>query len=415
MFNLQETPRGRRQRRPSHTFQLRVKPYKIQPFLLAPVLPGETLERFVMQARVVSDPIKNPLIGWWLEYYFFYCPFRSFNDRDTLIAMLLDPNATLSSLKTGDDVTTYHEGSTIAVNWADLCRDRVVEEFFREEGEDHTTAAALIDGEPIAGVGMETGLQSVLNDADYVSEDPSLTVGGDGLITGREIAETLNTWTTERGQDLADATYGEWLGHYGVRDPEISDEGPTRPELLRFIREWTYPTNTIDPSNGTPRSAVSWAVQERADKRRFFKEPGLIFGVTVTRPKVYLSKQTGHLAQALDFAEAWQPWSASVDPIGDTLRKFAATSGPLSINTDAYWIDVRDLFLYGDQFINFALSATDAGLVALPTAALQRRYIQQSDIDGLFVTTNTDKIKHDGIVQLAVKSSIWDRTPRSVP
>ncbi|QXP07811.1 MAG: major capsid protein [Arizlama microvirus] len=383
--------------------------------MLAPVLPGETFERALLQSRVVTDPIKHPLIGWWLEYYFFYVRFRDLTDYATLIDMLLDPTASLSSLFSGDDTATYHEGSTTGINWALLCRNRVVEEYFREEGDDHTLAAALMDSEPLASIGQESGLQSVINDADYVSENPSLTVGGDGLITGREIAETLNEWQLEREQDLADATYGEWLGHYGVKGQDEDASGPTRPELIRYVKEWTYPSNTIDPSNGTPRSACSWAVQERIDKRRFLREPGFIFGVTVTRPKVYLSKQTGSLASALDFAEAWMPWTASVDPVGAGMRKFAATSGPLSTNTDAYWLDVRDLFLYGDQFVNFALSATDAGLVALPTAALQRRYVQQTDLDGLFVTSGTDKVKHDGVVQMSVKTSIWDRTPRSVP
>lgn len=413
MFALEEVQRGRRSRRPVHTFQIRCKPYKIQPFLLAPVLPGETLTRLLLQSRVVSDPIKHPLIGWWLEYYFFYVRHRDLESPDDFVNMVLQPGYDLSARKTADDVSTYHEGSTAALNWAKLCRDRVVEEYFREEGETYSTAAALIDSEPIASIGMETGLQSVINDADYVSDDVSLAIGGDSAITGREIAETLHDWQTERHADMADATYGEWLSAYGVRN--VEPEGPGRPELLRYCKEWTYPTNTIDPTNGTPRSAVSWAITERADKRRFFREPGFVFGVTVTRPKIYLSKQTGHLASLMDFAEAWMPWSATVDPTGSTMRKVAATSGPLSANTDAYWVDTRDLLLYGDQFVNFALSATDAGLVALPTAALQRRYVAQTDIDGLFVTSGTDKIKHDGVVSLSVNTSVYDRTPRSVP
>lgn len=413
MIDLQEVQRGRRSRRPVHTFQIRTKPYKIQPFLLAPVLPGETLTRALLQARVVTDPIKHPLIGWWLEYYLFYVRHRDLETPDDFVNMVLQPGYDLSGRFSADDVTTYHEGS--ALNWTKLCRNRVVEEYFREEGETYSTASALVDSEPIASIGGETGLNSAINDADYVSDDVSLAIGGDSAITGREIAETLHDWQMERAGDMADATYGEWLSAYGVRN--VEPEGPGRPELLRYVKEWTYPTNTIDPSSGTPRSACSWAVTERADKRRFFREPGFIFGVTCTRPKIYLSKQTGSLTALMDFAEAWMPWVATVDPTGSSMRKVAATSGPLSANTDAYWIDVRDILMYGDQFINFALTATDAGLVALPTAGLQRRYVASTDIDALFVDAAGGKnlVRHDGVVTLNVNTSVYDRSPRSVP
>ena len=59
-------------RSPKHPFQLRTKPFQIQPFLLSPVLPGGTLSNLVLQSRVVSKPLKHALMGWWCEYYFFY-------------------------------------------------------------------------------------------------------------------------------------------------------------------------------------------------------------------------------------------------------------------------------------------------------------------------------------------------------
>ena len=69
---------ARHVRRPSHTFSLNQKPFQIQPFLLAPVLPGETLTNLLYQCRAVTKPITAPLIGWWYEAYFLmvsYCCF----------------------------------------------------------------------------------------------------------------------------------------------------------------------------------------------------------------------------------------------------------------------------------------------------------------------------------------------------
>ena len=57
---------GRVTRSPRHTFQLRHKPFLLQPFMFAPVLPGDTVKNMLLQARAVTSPIANPLVGWWL-------------------------------------------------------------------------------------------------------------------------------------------------------------------------------------------------------------------------------------------------------------------------------------------------------------------------------------------------------------
>ena len=50
---VQETARQTRtMRSPKHTFNLVTRPWQIQPFMIAPVLPGETLKSLTMQARM---------------------------------------------------------------------------------------------------------------------------------------------------------------------------------------------------------------------------------------------------------------------------------------------------------------------------------------------------------------------------
>ena len=68
--------------------------------------------------------------------------------------------------------------------------------------------------------------------------------------------------------------------------------------------------------------------------------------------------------------------------------------------------------MYGDQFVNFALTETNAGLVALPTAAMQKRYPAKTDIDGLFVgTTDAARLcRQDGVLSLSIASALEDRT-----
>ena len=48
---------SRQTRRPQHRFNLKTKPYQIQPFCIAPVLPGETLTSAMLQTQSWSDPL----------------------------------------------------------------------------------------------------------------------------------------------------------------------------------------------------------------------------------------------------------------------------------------------------------------------------------------------------------------------
>ena len=77
-LSVVDLPRqGRVSRRPEHTFHLRFRPFQIQPCLVAPVLPGETLKQAQFQMRAVADPVRNPLVGWWSSWMMFYVPFRA--------------------------------------------------------------------------------------------------------------------------------------------------------------------------------------------------------------------------------------------------------------------------------------------------------------------------------------------------
>jgi hypothetical protein len=129
---------SRKLRKPVHHFQLRQRPWTIQPSFLAPVLPGETLKNLLLQVRAISDPIKNPLIGWWAEHYVFYVKHRDLLRRDDLETMMLDPSWTPATAAGGTlvsaaNVDRYHFGGHI--DWTKLCLERIVKEYFRDDGE----------------------------------------------------------------------------------------------------------------------------------------------------------------------------------------------------------------------------------------------------------------------------------------
>lgn len=413
-----EQPRTKRvSRKPQHPFQLRdVHPWQIQPMFIAPVLPGETMKNMNLQARVVSDPLANRLIGWWCEYYFFYVKLAHLGSDFT--SMMVDPEKDMSSYDDATSAADYHLNGTPspAINYVDRCRDVVVQHYFRNEGEavnDH-----LINSVPIAQLGRmdwtdSFGLQSDIdegnNDIDYSSNtdgDMSTTV------TASEIAQYQETYEFLKQNNIVDMSYEDYLATFGV---SVAKEDVQKPELVRYIREWTYPTNTIDSSDGSATTAASWSIQGRADKDRFFKEPGFLVGYQVIRPKVYSADQRSSITSLLTSARDWLPAMLSGDA-WSSIRRVDASAPPFGSQVPNDWLfDIKDLFLYGEQFLNFDPSATnDKGCINIDPSN-RYRYGNQTAAESLFTDTVTNHyIDTDGIVTLNILGRQVDTTPNYI-
>lgn len=415
----------RKMRSPKHSFVIRARPYQIQPIAIAPVWPGETMKMAMLQARCVTDPIKHPLIGWWHEYYVFYVKLNDLTGRDTIIAALMSPGSSMSSLATPAETFTYHNGK--GVNWTRLCLERVVDEYFRDEGEGVFDPDKVLDGIPLASINQDSWLDSVkaesatsANNHELPGENPVIP---DDVPAGFE--NHFAQWEAMRAMQLTSATFEDWLKSFGVKPPAKFDtEELYRPELLRYLREWQYPSNTVDPATGVPSSAVSWGVAESLTKARYFKEPGFIFAVQVTRPKVYFGRQYSAAAHMMQDAYSWLPAVLRDQPY-TSLKEHSPTTGPLAHPTAAagfgptedYWADVRDLAIHGDQFISCgAIGASDyaslvslTGAFALPSAAMNKRYPTGAMIDTLFVTpASANAVRSDGVFMPSIASTIED-------
>lgn len=395
---------SRKTRRPKHSWNVSHKPFTIQPFCIAPVIPGETLTMAMYQARAVTHPVKNPLIGWWMEYYWFYVKLRDLKDRDAITELMLDPAANLTALQTAAKTDTYHYASS--VDWTQLCLERVVEEYFRDENEDYAGDGGLgvIDGMPIA-----KAVPPKANWLDSLMLHSDTRTGNDLQVpdNNQDYTQYQEAYDRMRAMKMVDMTFDDWLGTFGINVKQ--DEQKHIPELIKYHRDWTYPANTVEPTTGVPSSAMSWAVSDRMDKDRFFREPGFIFGVSILRPKIFLGNQRGSAVGLLDTAESWlpailgdQPWTA--------LRKVAAGAGPLA-NQPAtpggdYWIDLGDLYRYGDQFSNVTLDGSVNGLPMPVNAGSGKDYVTSAGRNALFVTGETEnKVRQDGVVDFTIKCS----------
>lgn len=389
-------PLARRPRNPQHRWRVDQKPWEIQPIFLAPVVPGETLKSATMQARVVTDPVKARLVGWWAEYYVFYVKHRQMPDAATFMAMMLDPTDVLAT--SAASVRDYYFGN--GFNWAAQCMTAVVNKWFRKQGTvlgDHVIRTAR----PAARINIDSALQSLT--------DTSVLPEGGALGSDEEEQEKLwNAYQFLRAQFFSKMTYEDFLRSYGVTGKVIEQD---RPELLRYVKDWQYPSNTVEPTTGVASSAVSWSISERLDKDRLFDEPGFIFGVCVMRPKVYLSNQTANGSVSLDTAMRWLPAVMRDNP-ETSLVEFATTEGPLGKAsaglTNGYWLDVRDLFVYGDQWVDAAAELAD---VALPTVAAVYEYATEAMADGLFSSDTKELIRQDGVASFSILGTQMDHTP----
>ena len=407
---------GRQMRRPVHTFSVKHRPFEISPFMIAPVIPGETFKNALLQSRAVTDPLTNRLTGWWLEHYLFYVPHQALGDAvDDLENMMLDPSDANADLKTTIDSTwTYFQGGSSGhINWTQRCLEAITTEYFRAEGDDYNTAAGLVSSHPIAQVHGDSWLDSVflrsaIPSGGEVPEDA-------GNVSYDQFSRLQALYELQRTMGLADMTYDDWLALYGVKLKKPED--PSRPELIRYSKDWTYPTNTVEPTTGVPSSACSWAISEHADDEAGPLEVAVLVGALGDRPKVYFSKQTGSAVALMDDAFSWFPALMNTEAaIG--LKDLAGTDGPLAGNTggNSYVVDIRDLLIYGDQFINYDMtSVTDRSLVALPTTALQKRYVASADMDALFTgsTAATRLVHQDGVVTLSILGRQQDMTKGS--
>lgn len=402
MFNPQLADRHTRS--PKHTFAIETRQWEIQPIFIAPVLPGETLDGLTLQSRVVTPPLTSRVVGWWLEYFIFYVPFRQMPNSANLVAMFVDPSVTLSTAAA--KAYRYYDGR--GYDFVSECLQVIVQEWFRREGE-VWSSFTIRANRPAASVNKDDFGESLIDNTVLPSGGAIAGMNVDDLDRARMVLEYRRQLAT-LGSDGGSIDYEEVIASYGasLRAAKRRD----RPELIRYIRDWTYPVNTVEPTTGVPTTCASWAVTDRADKKRRFNEPGFLFGVQVIRPKVYFSNQTGNASTMLDRAQRWLPPVMDDTGAERALAEFLNTEGPYGKTagglTNGYWLDIRDLFNYGDQYLDAVTPVGPFNGVPLPAAgAVSFRYATDPMADAMQVTADAVCIC-DGNVQLRLKTRVVD-------
>lgn len=424
----------RRHRRPQEPFNVRCRPFEICPFMIHPVLPNESLDNLLMQVDGYSDPINNRNIGWHVNYQFFYVPLMAIADVEKgsgnftehdLASMMLSSTFDLTSVLVTSAASVPFYQFKGAIPWLEEAMYPIINNFYRDE-DDYTGFVPHTGMEyPVAYVNQRSWLHSLKEES--ASNDDHELPGVDeiedlDILSGYSTHQTQ--WEMMRDSGQEDLSYDDYLRAQGVRGVAKRgsyDSGDSRvtaePELVRFVRKWVKPISTFDPTDGSAATALKWSCAERADKTRYFKEPGFLIGVTVTTPKLYLGNQKGSIVGLLSKAEHWLP--KVLQGLGYTsVREVldSVTDGPLINQDEDYWFDLGDLFNYGGAgFYNHAVGAGQH-ILGLPDGnPLNKRYLSEADIKSLFVdTTNDQHMYHDGLCALDILTTVpSDMTPGS--
>lgn len=369
---------GRGVRAPVHTFHVRQRPFEIQPVAIAPVLAGDSLRHARWEARVLTDPVNNPIAGWWSEMYLFYVRFSDLDEAAALKTMVLTDaeKPALTGLITANNTWTYHTGGTDAgPDYLASAMKPIIRKFFRREGEDWN--AQLLSGIPIAALAGKSWMDTLV---------PSSTLPV--AIQAEDYAGRWAAYEDLRRQKLITVTFVEYLRSQGVAVPDqlvAENEDFRTPELLRFSRQFAYPQNTTNPAGGAIAAAASWVHTERCEKRIYADEPGFLVLVHVCRPKVYRANQNG---AAINLFRNGRLWRANVqeDAPQETLvtRETTTSTGPI-VSTVDYTADSNGVLHLGDQFIR----GTGYPSVSLPTGTLTNtHYPDGTAIDALFAAAS---------------------------
>lgn len=385
----------RRARTPEHDFHLRHRAYVIQPFMYHPVRPGETLKSILWQSRAVTDPLANPLIGWHLEYYFFYVQLQDavpVGQEDVWLKPLWDPTATFLTNwgTTPQRLENYNQTNATNPDMTYKMYTRIVEEYFREEGETWNSAHKMSGALALARRPRKDCFESY---GTQYGPSVDVTINAADGLSAQEIIDAMSEYMMLMDTSMgAVTTFEDYLASQG--QGSFSDvKRAYRPELIRVVKEWSYPVNTVDPATGTPTSAVSWAIQARADKDRYFREPGYIVGITVGRPKA-LRPAGSDQANNFRTYEDFLPQQAMHNP--------------------GAGLDTRDLFEYGAQFINFDPAGTYkanqlqwVNVDGTSTFGSVGPYPVESSINNLVWKTSTlNNVRQDGKVQLNILTDL---------
>lgn len=402
--------RKRFHRRPNFPIAGTMKPFGLYPIMCHPVLPGETLKAASSKWTVISMPLKHPTVGAWLESWLFYVKLTDL-DRDLGQMFISDSYST-----SGWTVTTardHYFNAVGQINWVHDCMVRIRDAFFLNEGEAVVNLTSPDDQVTMVKMNMRSWYQNMM----FEPAETALDTTGE-----MDHREQMSAWAMLQQMQMTELTYESYLEQYGVQSMKL---GIGEPEILRYTRSWTKPTNHVDTSTGVPSSAWVWNDEMKADKDKRFEEPGFILQCATVRPKMYQRNLEASMVGNLWGFSDWYPAYNLTDPAAGIKRigtdddvfksDWNAAEGEVQL-----LYDHRDLLSHGEQFINdfsnmpydLPFSTAMSGIAAADPSAVRGEYCDVGDINAIFTGTGEEnkRCHYEGITGLTIAGHVQDTT-----
>jgi len=409
-------------RRPETHFDLIVKPFQIQPMCLFPVLPGETLMTCNIMLQGWTDPLKAVLKNniWHGEFYLYYVKFRDLPGWEDAVDDL--GKDLIDMFETGEALTTHQVAGGTAwsycapggVDYVKRALERVVECYWREEGQtwDGTASSLLVDSVPIAklwGAGRRDVHDRLTLATAYQDRRASADWDSSGTLTMDDLEMAYREWVGQKDGTELDMDYEDWARAAGGKVVARNDEREDLhvPEEIAGVREYGYVNNTVEPSTGVPAVAAGFRWKKGQRKMIRFNEWGWLLGVVCFRPKMLLLNQQGLYAGMMQSRDNFFP--PNMDPRSWSPHILIDdATGPLKATLDAgnvdYYVNLRDLMKYGEQFVNYAPAQASSAFATIPNSSGERFYPTASDAMSVFSDTTNGRVRVSGVINCGIKT-----------
>lgn len=399
-------PATRKQRRPVFPIAGTLRPFGLQPLMATMMLPGETMQAMTLKGRCISQPLKNPLAGAWLETFAF---FVKLTDLDRSLGQMFISDTVAPTGWTAPANQPRYFTKAGQIEWIKRATQRVHQEYFTHENE----TPRVIDGDLLlTKVNHKSWYSSAIREAVDVPV-PSNDAG--------DQFQHMQNWFMLQQMSLTELTYEKYLETYGGKAPEAV---LGRPELWGFNQSWVLPVNTVEPTTGVPSGAWVWSWDMKIDKPKRAQEPGILIVLAVIRPKMYQRNVDASLMGELwGFSDFYPSYnlndpSASIKRIPSTSPVFAA--GAQDAGTKNFLYDHKDLLLHGEAFVSnwsprYPIPQT-VGLevkTASEPEDARGEYPRLADIDGLFTgaAANQRECFYDGMCALTISGHLVETSP----
>lgn len=406
--------RKRVRRSPSFPLAGTMKPFGLYPLMATPVLPGETMTEFRLRRRLLSLPIRHPLVGAWLETWVVYVKLTDIDHALAQMFLTLDANPSAFQASGSSDRFFTRAGQ---VDYIRLATQAVWDHYFRDESE---TSAPTIDGVPMVKRRWYDWTHN-LAFTPASMDVTQLPSNPEGQLTGMDIMSLMG---------MTEMSYEKYLQQYGVSQ-QAAEATLNAPEILRYSQAWTTPTNQVDPVTGSPSSAWTWAEDLKADKPKRFDEPGFLIVLSAVRPKMWSDALrysfTGNLWGFADFFPAYNLTdpAAGVKEVMSDDAAFLDAFGPDAPSALSMLYDHRDLLTRGESFVNDwggpyrlpIITTQRAPNTSATVQTLRGLYPSEADVNALFLehteTVPDDarrRLYYEGICEVQITGHLKDTT-----